>query len=89
MPGSSGVHAALGDVLRALVHGQVTADAMSGAMVEVEAGLPQRPAGEGVKVDAARARGKARRGNGDVALEHEREALLHLPRRACRSPPCG
>src|SRR5204863_9070354 len=49
-------HAALGDALRALVHGEIAADAVAGAVVEVEPRLPQGAARERVEVDAARAR---------------------------------
>ena len=75
--------AGLGDALRAFVHRQKAADAVARAMVEVEAGLPQRVAGERVDLRAARAFGKPRRGDGDVALEHQREMAAHL---GCRRP---
>ena len=46
-------HAALGDALRALVHGQVAADAVAGAVVEVERPPPTAPA---ARRDRARCR---------------------------------
>ena len=72
---------ALEIALRALVHREIAADAVAGAVVEVEPVLPQRAARERVEVDAARALGEPRRGDGDVPLQHQREALAHLARR--------
>ena len=42
MPGSSGDHAELGDARRPLVDREERADAVAGAVVEVEARLPER-----------------------------------------------
>ena len=41
---------------------------MAGAVVVVEARLPQRPPGEGVDLDAVSAGRKTQRGDGDVPL---------------------
>ncbi len=72
---------ALGDALRPFMHRQVAADAMAGAVIVVEAGLPQRIACERVERGAGRAFGEARGGQRDVALQHAGEAVLHLRRR--------
>ena len=48
---------------------------MAGAMVEVEARLPERDAREGVELRARRALRKARHRDRDVALQHAREAV--------------
>ena len=57
MPGSSGcVFGSLGDALRALVHAEIGADAVAGAVVVVEADLPQRAARKRVELRAGGAR---------------------------------
>src|SRR4051794_12576383 len=48
---------------------------MSGAMVEIEARLPQRRARQGVELRSRRAFRKARHGDGDMALQHAGEAI--------------
>ena len=58
----------LGDALRTFVHRQVAADAVAGAVVEIEPRLPQRAAGEAVELRARHALGEHRGGDGDVAL---------------------
>ena len=60
------------------MHGEIAADAVAGAVVEVEAGRPQRRPREAVELGAGGAVGKHRAGNGDVALEHAGEAVAHL-----------
>lgn len=54
---------------------------MAGAVIVVEAAFPQGHARERVELDAGRAFRKARAGEGNVSLEHAREAVLHLGRR--------
>ncbi len=79
MPGSQR-HAVgqLGDPLRPLVHAEVGADAVAGAVVVVEAGGPQRRAGQGVEGRAGGAGREAHAGQRQVALQHQGEALAHL-----------
>ena len=64
--------------MRPLVDGEVGADAVSGAVVVVEAGLPQVIAGEGVELRAGGAGREACGGERDMALQHAREAVAHL-----------
>ena len=78
MPGSSAAVRALRNPLRAFVHRQIAADAVAGAVIEIQPALPQRVTREGVEIARRRALGKARRGNGDMALQHQREALAHF-----------
>src|SRR5262249_4056301 len=73
--------AELGDARRALVHREIAADAVPGAVVEVEAMLPERLARERIELRPGDAFGKHRASDGDVALEHQRESLAHLLRR--------
>eukprot|EP01133_Synstelium_polycarpum_P025109 gene25109-biopygen21659 len=54
---------------------------MAGAVAVIIALFPQGDAGEHVDVHAARALGEARGGDGDDALEHQRELALHVIRR--------
>ena len=56
------------DAARPLVDGQITADPVSGPVIVVEPGLPQRLAGQGVELRAGRAFRKNRRPEGDMAL---------------------
>ena len=59
MPGSSGTRVGrLGDALRALVDAEIAADAVAGAVVVVEPGLPQGDARQRVELAAGGARGK-------------------------------
>ena len=60
------------------MHRQIAADAVTGAVVEVEPGLPQRRARQRVELGAAGALGKHRGGDGDVAFEHAGEAVAHF-----------
>ena len=80
MPGRSATRVAdLGDALRAFVHAEVAADAVAGAVVVVEPGLP-----EGARGRAASSWGpvvpfgKRARRQRDVALEHAGEAVALL-----------
>ena len=68
----------LGDALRALVDREIGADAVAGAVVVVEPGLPQRIARQRVELRARGAGREARHGQRDVALEHAGEAVAHL-----------
>ena len=74
----SGGVAELGDARRAFVHRQIAADAVAGAVVEVEAGLPQRLPGERVELRAGGAVGEHRARDRDMALQHAGEALAHF-----------
>ena len=60
------------------MHRQIAADAVAGAVVEVEAGSPKELPRQGVELGAGRAVRKHRTCDGDVALEHAGEALAHL-----------
>ena len=67
-----------GDTLRAFVHTEIRADAVTGAVVVVQALKPERGAGQGVE---GRARGPGREtdgGQGQMALQHQGETLAHL-----------
>ena len=71
--------AELGDARRPFVHRQIAADAVAGAVVEVEAGLPTAPArANGSSCAPVVPSGKHRARDGDVALEHAGEAVAHL-----------
>ena len=59
---------------------QIRADAVAGAVVEVEAVAPQRRAGEAVDLGARGAFREHGERDRDHALEHQREALAHLAR---------
>ena len=67
-----------GDARRAFVHRQVAADAVAGAVVEIEPGLPQRGARQRIELGAAGVLREHRAGDGDMALEHAGEAVAHL-----------
>ena len=51
---------------------------MAGAVVEIEAGLPQRETRQDIQRRACRAFREAHAREGDVALQHASVALLHL-----------
>src|SRR5262249_58564833 len=70
--------AQLRDAWRSLVHGEIAADAMAGAVVEIDPRLPQIAAREGIELGAGRGVGKYGARERNVALEHEREARAHL-----------
>src|SRR3546814_3330969 len=72
--------AELGDALRAFVDREIAADAMAGAVVVVEAGLPQKMPRQGIELLARGAFGEARAGQRDVALENAGETVAHLGR---------
>ena len=67
--------------MRPLVDRQVAADAVAGAVVVVEPGVPERRAGEGVELGAGRPLREARHGERDVAAEDAREPIPLLGRR--------
>ncbi|MNK99764.1 hypothetical protein D3C87_1201780 [compost metagenome] len=69
------------DALRPLVHAQIGADAMAGAVVEVETGVPQRLTRDGVQLVPRRPGGEADYRHGDVALQDQSEHAA-LVRRA-------
>ena len=62
---------------------------MAGAVVEVEPGLPQRPAGEGIELRAAGPPRKDGAGDGDMALEHQRIGVAGLFSGAADGDACG
>ena len=68
----------LRDALRPLVHGEIGADAMPRAVVEIEPGAPQRQPRQRVDLRAGRALRKHRAGDRDMAFEHAGEAVAHL-----------
>ena len=85
MPRLSAAVAELGDARRALVHRQIAADAVAGAVIEIEPGLPQELPRQRVELRAGGAVGKHRARDRDMALEHAGEAVAHLgARRADR-----
>ena len=77
MPGASGGRSGLGDALGAFVDREIRPDAVSRAMVEIEARSPKRGARQRVDLRAVRSRREDRAGDGDVALQHAREAVTH------------
>ena len=75
-----------GDALRPLMHREIGADAMAGAVGVVGAGLPERDARQRIEIAAARALRETRRADGDHALQNQREEpLLLLRHRADRN----
>ena len=70
----------LGDALRPLVHAEIAADPVPGAVVVVEPLLPQPMAGKGVELGPGRPFRKAREGQRDMALQHPGKAVAHLVR---------
>jgi hypothetical protein len=69
---------AFSDPVRAFVDVEIAAHPVPGAVVIVEASVPQRPARHAVQLAAAGAVRKAGGGDGDVALEHAGEPVAHL-----------
>ena len=65
----------LGDPLRALVDRQIAADTVARAVVEVEAGVPERGAGEGIELGAGGPLREARHRERDVAPEDPGEPV--------------
>ena len=70
--------AELGQPRRAFMHGEIAADAMAGAVIEIEAGGPEELPRQRVELRARRALGKYCARDRDMTLEHERETLAHL-----------
>src|SRR5205823_375857 len=68
----------LRDPLRTFMHAEIAADPVAGAVVVIEALLPERAAGEGVELGAGRAFGEPRGRQRNVALEDAGEAVAHL-----------
>ena len=60
------------------VHRQVAADAVAGAVIEVEPLRPQELARKGIELRAGRAVGKDRARDRDMTLEHAGETVAHL-----------
>src|SRR3546814_14170757 len=67
-----------GDALRPFVNAEKASHAMSRAMRIIEACRPKILACQHIKLRPSRAFWKLRSGKGDVALENQREALLHF-----------
>lgn len=67
------------DALRSLVDAEQIADAVAGAVVVVQSLVPERAAGENVKVLPRHARAEARGGEGEVSAQDERAGALLLP----------
>src|SRR5579871_1880091 len=67
------------------MHRQVAADAVPGAMIEIEAVAPEKLPRQGIKLRAGCTIGKERARNRDMAFQHECEVLPHIgARRADR-----
>ena len=81
--------AALGDALRTLMHIEEMPDAVSGAVVVVQAGAPKRKASEGVQLRAACALGKTCLGEGDVSAQDESIVAALLGRRRADGDGAG
>lgn len=67
------------DALRSLVDAEQIADAVAGAVVVVQSLVPERAAGENVKVFPRHARAEARGGESEVSAQDERAGALLLP----------
>ena len=61
--------------MRAFMHGEIGTDAVAGAVVEVEARLPERSASKAVELRAGRSLREARSRDGDVALQDACETV--------------
>src|SRR5262245_2448809 len=70
--------AELGNARWAFVYGQVAADTVAGAMIEIEARNPQILARKRIELRTGGAVGEYRARNCDVAFEHAGEAVAHL-----------
>src|SRR3546814_3925532 len=68
----------LGDALRPLMHRQIGADAVAGAMRIIDAVGPQILPRENVELAAARPLGEARGRKRDMAFQHLGETAAHL-----------
>ena len=89
MPGLERSVAGLGDPLRTLVHREIGADAMAGAVVEVEPGAPQSLRANASICAPVVPFGKHRARDRDMALEHAGEAVAHLGGRAADRDRAG
>ncbi len=69
------IAAALGNPLRSFMHIEETANAVAGAVLVIKPGLPEILPRQRIELRTARAVGKARGGNGDVALKHAGETV--------------
>src|SRR3546814_204575 len=81
--------ARLGDPRRAFVDREVRADAVAGAVREIETGFPQGPPREAIELSAVGAARKQRGIERDIALEHAGEAVLHLVGRFAHGQHAG
>ena len=68
--------------MRALVHAEIDANAVPGAVIVIEPSFPQAHARQRIELMAARAFRKTHARECDVAFEDTREAILHLRRGA-------
>ena len=71
------------------MHGEVAADAVAGAVVEIETALPERRAGQRVELGAGGPLGKPRRCERDMSLQYAREAGALAVRRGPDSDRAG
>ncbi len=60
------------------MHREIAADAVAGAVIEIEPGPPQKLPRQSVELRAGGAVRKHGAGDGDVALEHQSEIAAHL-----------
>ena len=73
--------AELGNPRRAFMHRKIAADAVAGAVIEIDAGLPQELPRQRVELRAGGAVGKHRARNRDVPAQHAGKAVAHFRRR--------
>ena len=71
------------------MHGEVTADAVAGAVIEIEPALPEVLPRQGVELRAGGAVGKDRAGDRDMPAQHQREMRAHVGGRFARPRRCG
>src|SRR5208283_2406817 len=71
----------LGDALRPLMHAEISADAMTHAVIEVEPRLPQRPSRHRIELRAGHAFGKDGGRDRDMPFQYACEMLAHRTRR--------
>ena len=74
---------------RAFMHGQITADAMAGAVIIIQPRLPQGGACEGIDMRPANAVRKHQPRQGDMTLHHPRDPIADCRRGGARAGPDG
>ena len=70
--------AELGNSRRALMHREIAADAVPGAVLEIEAGLPEILSRQAVELRAGGAVGKYRPRDRDMTAQHAGETVAHF-----------